>query len=1073
MAFPTPRVRLPRRKIPGAASQPLFPKIAGLVVCGYAVLCLILGASTVFRLRLQHLGLILDEVFLPLPVPNIAWAVFLFVVGLGLYKRKRLFWAISVLLLMLLNVGNAVVYGLLGEHLNDPPWLSAYLPYGVVFQFFLLVLMLTQRRAFAAHTVRSSWWQAGIVWAVGTFSVFIAGVGLLWVFPGSLDAPGRVLWSLNHAAAFSLVNRSFYSGTAPLFVSWTISILSAIVFIVSVFTLLRSQKNDASLATADETALRALIGRFNGEDSLAYFATRRDKSVVFEPNGRAAVTYRVEAGVSMASGDPLGDPAYWNEAVAAWLARSEAYGSVPAVMGASERGARVFEAHGLRCIHLGDEAVLNTRDFHISELKEVRQARAHAVKQGVTVEIRRHDSLKPEELDTVSRLAEQWRTSGDERGFSMALGRLGDPADGQCLLVEARRDGELVGLLSFVPWGRRGVSLDVMRRRPDSPNGVIEAMVAALAADEDIDQISLNFAVFRELFASEDKVAVSGTRRLTRRVLVYLSRWWQMESLYRANAKYNPMWVPRYLCFPDSLSMARVAIASGIVEGFLPSPLRSSVRENSAVAQPEAAAALRYAEVAQKASLKRQWPEQTRVRIAKVDQLRAQGVEPWPAAVGPSSTCAAIAEQAVGTPVRIAGRVIARRSFGGVAFVDVRDATGTAQVIVEPRAHGLGNRLGIDLGDLIAVEGTVRDTLSGRRSVWMQQWRIEAKSLHPSARRKDATVLDPTGVEILKARSQVLTALRGVLTSEEYLEVETPVLQPVHGGANARPFTTYLNALNQELYLRIAPELYLKRLLARGMDRVFELGRVFRNEGVDATHNPEFTSLEAYCAHGDYDSMRELAQRLIKAAARAVHGDEVVRHPETGGLVSLAGDWPIVRVHEAVSRAASERLGREVSVSPSTPRDDLVAIADELGISWRSGWNAGEVVLELYEHLVEAQTREPTFYIDFPTSVSPLTRQHRQREGVAERWDLVAWGVELGTAYSELTDPLEQRARLEEQSLKAAAHDPEAMEVDDAFLHALEIGIPPTGGLGLGVDRLVMFIVGGTIRDVLAFPLAK
>ena len=255
------------------------------------------------------------------------------------------------------------------------------------------------------------------------------------------------------------------------------------------------------------------------------------------------------------------------------------------------------------------------------------------------------------------------------------------------------------------------------------------------------------------------------------------------------------------------------------------------------------------------------------------------------------------------------------------------------------------------------------------------------------------------------------------------------------------------------------------------MERVFELGRAFRNEGVDFSHNPEFTLLEAYQAHADYNVWIDGCRELIQNAAQAANGSQVVMRPgATEGTlqaVDISGEWPVKTVHGAVSEA----LGEEVDTD--TTLDRLRELCDGAGVPYLLHWDAGAVVLELYEHLVEGQTERPTFYKDFPTSVSPLTRPHRSRPGVAERWDLVAWGVELGTAYSELTDPVEQRRRLEEQSLLASGGDPEAMELDEDFLQAMEYAMPPTGGLGVGVDRVVMLITGRSIRETLPFPLAK
>jgi lysyl-tRNA synthetase, class II len=314
------------------------------------------------------------------------------------------------------------------------------------------------------------------------------------------------------------------------------------------------------------------------------------------------------------------------------------------------------------------------------------------------------------------------------------------------------------------------------------------------------------------------------------------------------------------------------------------------------------------------------------------------------------------------------------------------------------------------------------------------------------------------------------------LFAKGFIEVETPILQQIHGGASARPFVTHINTYDLNLFLRIAPELYLKRLCVGGVERVFELGRAFRNEGVDFSHNPEFTLLEAYQAHADYKMWIDGCRELIQNAAEAANGSQTVLRPrggdESNGAhrlepVDISGVWPVKTVYGAVSDALGEQI------DPDTSLARLRRLSDAAHIPYRAHWDAGAVVLELYEQLVEDRTEQPTFYIDFPTSVSPLTRPHRSQPGVAERWDLVAWGVELGTAYSELTDPVEQRRRLQEQSLLAAGGDPEAMELDEDFLQAMEYAMPPTGGLGMGIDRLVMLITGRSIRETLPFPLAK
>jgi len=327
-------------------------------------------------------------------------------------------------------------------------------------------------------------------------------------------------------------------------------------------------------------------------------------------------------------------------------------------------------------------------------------------------------------------------------------------------------------------------------------------------------------------------------------------------------------------------------------------------------------------------------------------------------------------------------------------------------------------------------------------------------------------IVNPDARRMARLRSNVVHAIREDMYRRGFVEVETPVLQAIHGGANARPFVTHSNAYDSELYLRIALELYLKRLVVGGIENVYEIGRVFRNEGVDTTHNPEFTMLEAYQAYGDYDAVAVLTRELIQNAARTALGSTLIRRVD-GSEHDIGGQWKALTVHAAISAA----LGEEIT--PDTPEEALRKLCAQAGVPVEPGWNRGQVVLEMYERLVEKQTVEPTFYRDFPVEVSPLTRAHRDDPRLAERWDLVAFGAELGTGYSELVDPVEERERLTAQSLLAAGGDPEAMQLDEDFLRALEYGMPPTGGVGVGIDRLLIMFTGVSIRETILFPFVK
>ena len=757
----------------------------------------------------------------------------------------------------------------------------------------------------------------------------------------------------------------------------------------------------------------------------------------------------------------------------------------------------------MRVIELGDEAIIHVGQFTLDgrDMRPVRQAVNRVQRAGYTLRIRRHAEISPAEMARIIDLAAAWRDTETERGFSMALGRLGDPSDGQCVLVEALDpDGREAALLSFTPWGRTGLSLDLMRRDRSSDNGLMEFMVAGLveaAPKLGVERISLNFAVFRAVFEEGARIGAGPVLRAWRRLLLFFSRWFQLESLYRSNVKYRPEWVPRYLCFDDLRDLAKVSVASAIAEGFLVVPsLRTLLRRGvqaPAEVLPDGDALSEPAEdvPAPESAPRSSGSEQTRVRLAKVAALRAAGVEPYPVGYARSHACAEVRaahvdlrpDTATGERVAVAGRVVLLRDHGRLWFATLRDWSGDLQVMLCTDRLGAESiarwQATVDLGDHIGVRGEVITTRRGEVSVAADEWTFTAKCLHPLPdkhkglsdpevlvrQRHLDLIVNPSARQMLRVRADALHALRSTLVAAGFLEVETPILQRVHGGANARPFVTHSNAYDLPLYLRIAPELYLKRLAVGGVEKVFELGRDFRNEGADATHNPEFTMLEAYQAYADYTVMRALARDLVLAAATAAHGAPVGRNGDAE--VDLSGEWPVVPVHEAVSTALGE------PVDPSTSLEGLRRLAAAAHVAVNPAWGPGAVVLELYEHLVEERTTTPTFYTDFPTEVSPLTRAHRGDPRLAERWDLVAFGTELGTAYTELVDPIEQRRRLTEQSMHAAGGDPEAMQLDEDFLRTLEYAMPPTGGLGLGVDRLVMLLTGRTIRDTLPFPLVK
>ncbi|WP_137145248.1 bifunctional lysylphosphatidylglycerol synthetase/lysine--tRNA ligase LysX [Mycolicibacterium sp. CR10] len=1083
------------------------PAAAGWVVGIIATLSLLASISPLIRAVIKVPREFVNDYIFNFPDTSFAWAFVLALLAAALAARKRI--ALWIL------VGYMVAA--LGWNIADlaeggERWFQEVGEMiGVAFHLAAIAFLLLARKEFWARVRRGALLKATFVLVAAMGVGTLIGWALLEAFPGTLARPDRFWYALNRVSGFAGADADSFSGHPHVFVNALLGLFGAVALMVAAVVLFQSQRADNALTGEDESAIRGLLELYGKNDSLGYFATRRDKAVVFAPNGRAAITYRVEVGVCLASGDPIGDPKAWPQAIEAWLALCQSYGWAPGVMGASSTAAQAFRAAGLNALQLGDEAILYPDNFRLSgpDMRAVRQAVTRAKRAGASVRIRRHRDIDSDEMAEVVKRADAWRDTDDERGFSMALGRLGDPADGDCLLVEAvQNDGsDVVAMLSLVPWGTNGASLDLMRRSPQSPNGTIELLVSELcqqSEDVGVTRISLNFAMFRSAFEQGAQLGAGPVARLWRWLLVFFSRWWQLETLYRSNMKYQPVWVPRFACYEDARLVPRVGVASVIAEGFLVLPFSRRHEQHHTghhIAAPGTLVATGLLHSDGTApdvsglaadlpadSDRQRLPEQVRVRMAKLKSLQSEGVDAYPVGQPPSHTIAQALASPDGTEVTVAGRVLRLRDYGGVLFVQLRDWSGEAQILLDNSHLSNGTTAdftrAIDLGDLIEVTGAMGRSRSGAWSILSTDWRLIGKCLRPlpdkwkgltdqearvRARYVDLAV-NTEARDLIKARSGVLHAIRETLVAKDFLEVETPILQQIHGGANARPFLTHINAYDLDLYLRIAPELYLKRLCVGGVERVFELGRAFRNEGVDFSHNPEFTLLEAYQAHADYTVWIDGCRELIQNAAQAANGAHVFMRPREDGVlepVDISGQWAVKTVHGAVSDA----LGEQIAADTDLPT--LRRLCDKAGIPYLTHWDAGAVVLEMYEHLVEGQTQAPTFYKDFPTSVSPLTRPHRSIPGVAERWDLVAWGVELGTAYSELTDPVEQRRRLQEQSLLASGGDPEAMELDEDFLQAMEYAMPPTGGLGMGVDRVVMLITGRSIRETLPFPLAK
>jgi lysyl-tRNA synthetase class 2 len=488
-------------------------------------------------------------------------------------------------------------------------------------------------------------------------------------------------------------------------------------------------------------------------------------------------------------------------------------------------------------------------------------------------------------------------------------------------------------------------------------------------------------------------------------------------------------------------------------------------------------------------------PEQIRVRLDKRARILAAGGEAYPVSVPRTHALRDVRSQwgglALGEEtqdvVAVAGRVVFVRNTGKLCFATLQEGlsltdSGTRlQVMLSLAEVGeealAAWKAGVDLGDFVSVQGRVISSRRGELSVMASQWQLASKALRPMPtlhkelsdetrvrqRYADLTVREAAR-DMVRTRATVTRSIRETLHGAGFTEIETPVLQLVHGGAHARPFRTHLNAFDTDMTLRIALELFLKRAVVGGVDNVYELGRIFRNEGIDSSHSAEFTMLEVYQAWGDQTSIAGVIQQVILDAADAL-GSRVLQTP--AGEIDLGGEWRWLSVYPGLSEAVGEE------VTPETSVELLGKLAAAHEVAVEPGWDAEKLVVELFGELVEPTLLQPTFVYDYPPSAQPLARQHRSKPGLIEAWDLIIGGTERGTGFSELVDPVIQRERLTAQSLAAAAGDVEAMQLDEDFLAALEFGAPPMGGLGLGIDRLVMLFTGAGIRETILFPVLK
>lgn len=1079
---------------------------------------------------------------------SIFTAFLMLILGACAFRRKKItVWLfvitqISYITLWALIIGISILDHSIKYLLKNE---ITYITTNLTWTILVLVVIIWAKNEFPSKINKKSLKIGLLIFFIGELALMIFSIIFQAVVYGKdQNLSDAILWFIalalgNRGIPLPIIGREIFNNS---FVTYFISISSAIITLIALRSFLLT--NIRVNRTADQDLqLHKLLAKYP-TDSLAYFSTNNNRGIIFSNNKQAAITYTIASGVALAGGDPIGNRENWNNAIQNWIEFTHKEGLVPAALSTTENGARAYKKSGFIIKALGDEAIIDVPFFSVGNknMKGLNAAKKRTLKAGITIQCRRLCKIDEKELCYLKNKAAEYR-NGDERGFSMASDRILHSIDFDQMVVTAYdANKNLQALLTFAPWGTKGLSLNQMRRKPDSVNGVIEAMILSLiniAREENIEKISLNFATFRHLIVEGNAVDANFIKRIMRRIIIIASRVWQLQSLYESNAKYQPTWQTRYIAFKPGRLISTI-IASAQLEGFLP------FGYNDKRITPKWISSEQHRNVVKKIyddNIKstvntRKLTEQQKICYKKAHELAEKGMQLYPVASceKTNNICELIDEKEkyLSKKVIVHARIKTLRKHGSIIFIDIHNQTQKIQcVAIKNKTENYELIKYTSIGDIIAVKGVIQYTKTGEYSIFMTSWNMLSKILRPIINTKN--VLDKKivtrnrtmqlmtqnrNLQILRMRFKAVTQIRHILEKENFTEVETPMLHAIKGGANAKPFITHLNAYNYQVNLRIAPELYLKRLAIAGMDAIFEIGRSFRNEGVDNTHNPEFTSLEAYKANADYNTMMKITEKLIKETAKKIHGRYIIWQPlnivkkfeenssetqlqysekifhikadeiqkneiwktqdehqsyvdayenaeEKMVEVDISKPWRVITVLEAVSKAVNTKI------TMGTEKNVLQKICEKHKINVDEDATVAQMINEIYDKLVEPNTSYPTFYIDFPKETSPLTRQHRENKQLAERWDLVAFGMEIATAYSELTDPIDQRERFIEQSLAAAYGDPEAMSVDTDFLNDMELALTPTGGMGMGIDRMAMLLCGTNIREIIAFPFVK
>ncbi|PMD37875.1 DUF470-domain-containing protein [Hyaloscypha variabilis F] len=865
----------------------------------------------------------------------------------------------------------------------------------------------------------------------------------------------------------------------------TTAIISLVAGYVTLVSFTAAPKYKGRLLTAeDELRIRELLWQNEEQDSLGYFATRRDKKVVFAPDNKAAITYRILGGVSLASADPIGPEKSWPGAIREWMTEAASNGLIPAVLAASEKGARCYVRHGLKAIELGDEAVIDVHEFSKSTRRRapLRKAASKLQNLGFKGRVRRQKNIPKDELLQIGLRAAQWRESEGERcGFSMALSRLGEPADENCVLVTALDPEDTIqGVLSLVPWGRHGLSLDFMCTNRNSQSGLCEFMISELVAASPrlaVSKISLNFVQFRYVFEQADSLGAGfffwGYRALVR----LLSRVVQLESLYRFTMKCDPQWQPKYSCYPRVSQIPRITWLSLTAEGYFPYWRKVPIQEcrGHTEAFINAVRRINASTVSENST---QSSRIDTLRHAKLAQYKVAGKDPLIASFSTDSDLMAARGEVDEPPSNtlsgkcrsLAGRVMAKRDMGRLCFLTLSDFGDNIQAILNVEKLGLNSFRDmirqIDVGDMIGVRGELLKSRRGEVSIMVSEWVLTAKCLHAFSRKQEeafgreslaqnsfiSLISCPKSRKMILLRSRVKSALYRCLLEHGFLEIETPL---VLGQKASEWQSTAPHSLAWPMCDTYrANVLYMKSLCIAGANRIFQFSSSSCIKGAQILDG-ESTILEAYHVHTDYLGLVDLVRQLVQQAARTVHGGEFVKRRFNNGVVEvdISGRWQVLSVYTAVA------LALQSPIPIDTAYEELLRECQCSGVKTPPKASKDQLVMCAFEQLVRTKTEHPIFYTDYPLSLSPFTRPQQKDSRLGERWSLIAFGVEIATGWGELADPIEYRRQtIMKSGENEFGLNSGNMELKDEYLEALEYGMAPTAGLKLGVGDLLAML---------------